>query len=363
MSFPILDDEGKALDARFELGDDSTIIFHSRGGAKEQNPRNSQYEAGLRVLIERLTASKTPIDSVMVDSSAARALPVADRTILTKSEADLPAEKICQLLATRMKAVGQVPGTTGGNSTKKIRIQLGGIYSGKELMARIGVQSARLPVGELTKVTAEDLHYATNALLTCAQHPFGPSTDYDVLLDTGERLPPKAVFGLAATRALGFEVLPGHFTGGIGSPCFRALEAAGYKILEKDTAAPPLPPDAEDVEWAEGNEKLRAHMKKERGSGLAAAKRKEFRRVHGRLFCERCKMDPVTTFGDPAGEACIEVHHAVVQVQEMAAGHRTKLSDLQCLCANCHRVEHRRLAAAQSNSVANAATALGQVAK
>jgi hypothetical protein len=95
-----------------------------------------------------------------------------------------------------------------------------------------------------------------------------------VLLDTGERLPPKAVFGLAATRALGFEALPGHFTAGIGSSYLKTLEGAGYEIVDKDAPAPAVSPDAEDPECREGNEKLRAHMKKERGSGLAAAKRR-----------------------------------------------------------------------------------------
>jgi hypothetical protein len=45
-----------------------------------------------------------------------------------------------------------------------------------------------------------------------------------------------------------------------------------------------------------------------------------------------------------AGEACIEIHHAKVQVSEMQSGHITSLEDLQCLCANCHRFIHRQLA-------------------
>lgn len=184
-------------------------------------------------------------------------------------------------------------------------------------------------------------------------HRFGPSTDYDVLLDTGERLPPKALFGLAATRALAFPVLPGHFTAGIGSPCFRALEGAGYKIVVKDAPAPQVPSEAEDPEWSEGSATLRSHMKKERASGLAAAKRAEFKRIHGKLFCELCKMEPVAVYGDDSGEAAIEVHHAEVQLQEMSPGHRTRLADLQCLCASCHRVVHRRLRLAEMKTFAN----------
>ena len=54
-------------------------------------------------------------------------------------------------------------------------------------------------------------------------------------------------------------------------------------------------------------------------------------------------MDPVEVYGGPHGVACIEVHHHSVQVENMAETHRTKLEDLKCLCANCHRVVHRLL--------------------
>ncbi len=53
-------------------------------------------------------------------------------------------------------------------------------------------------------------------------HKFGESTGYDVIADNGKRLPPKAVFGLSATNALGFELLPDHFQGGQNTVCYRA---------------------------------------------------------------------------------------------------------------------------------------------
>lgn len=64
-------------------------------------------------------------------------------------------------------------------------------------------------------------------------HPFAESTHYDVLLDSGRRLAPKAVFGVAARRALGLDLRPKHFRGGERTPCFRAIRAAGYKIVPK----------------------------------------------------------------------------------------------------------------------------------
>lgn len=103
----------------------------------------------------------------------------------------------------------------------------------------------RLPVDALRRVTAAHVERAVDALLAGVDHPFGESTDFDLLTLNGERLPPKAVFGLAATDALGFKVLPKHFTGGLGTPSFQILEAAGFRIEAKSSegrAIESLPP-------------------------------------------------------------------------------------------------------------------------
>lgn len=204
--------------------------------------------------------------------------------------------------------------------------------------------AGRLPAEELKKVTAKHIWDAVQALLVDdVRHPFGPSTDYEVLADDGTRLPPKAVFGIAATHALGFEVGPGHFSGGVNTPCFRAIQRAGYEIVRKgqQTHAQRIPPSDEEQEWSEGGKRLMVHLRSERRPGLSAAKKADFIEQHGALFCERCKRDPVKEYGE-LGEACIEVHHTVL-VSDMKPDHKTKLSDLTCLCANCHRVIHRQL--------------------
>lgn len=71
-------------------------------------------------------------------------------------------------------------------------------------------------------------------------HGFAPSNDYDLITVDDQKLPPKAVFGVAATLALGFEVFPKHFTAGENSICFRALRKAGYVIATKDSWLPLL---------------------------------------------------------------------------------------------------------------------------
>lgn len=109
-----------------------------------------------------------------------------------------------------------------------------------------------------------------------------------------------------------------------------------------------MPPAAEDMGWTEGRTVLVTHLRKERASGLAQAQKADFIRQHGHLRCEQCGMTPADQYGEH-GDACIELYHRAVQVKDMAEQRETVLDDLQCLCANCHRVEHRRLKAALSS--------------
>lgn len=203
----------------------------------------------------------------------------------------------------------------------------------------------RLPAEEFNKIEADHILEAVQMLLGgYVDHAFGASTDYDLVALDDKRLPPKAVFGLAAKLALGFEVLPKHFTAGETSTCFRILRQAGYQIIEKNEPVRTSPLLAEtDQEWAEGRPKLITHLVRERAKGLAQAKRSHFKREHGKLFCERCKLDPVEVYRSVDGEACIEVHHSNVHVSEMSNGHKTNMAHLQCLCANCHRFVHKLL--------------------
>jgi len=205
----------------------------------------------------------------------------------------------------------------------------------------------RLPVLAFNPIGADHILEAVQLLLSgYVDHPFGSSTDYDLIAMEGNRLPPKAVFGIAAKLATGVEVLPKHFTAGETSLCFRVLRQAGYQIVPKEQHVEVTPPLSEsDQEWTEGRTKLVTHLVRERAKGLAQAKRSKFKREHGKLFCERCKLDPVKVYGSVDGEACIEVHHNDVHVSNMEEGHKTRLEALQCLCANCHRFVHKQLKA------------------
>ncbi len=207
----------------------------------------------------------------------------------------------------------------------------------------------RYPSDVLKRVTPDLIFASVTSLSAGAPHRFGESTDYDLITDEGMRLPPKAVFGHALSLALKVEILPKHFTGGENSVCFRLLREAGYRIVPKGkivSIEEEFDFDTEETSgalYSEGAKILRQHVARERKPAAARAKKASFIKTHGHLFCERCHADPVEIFGSEHGEACIEVHHAQVQVSHMPEDHRTRLEDLQCLCANCHRFVHRLL--------------------
>ncbi|MFM9487866.1 HNH endonuclease [Pseudomonas monachiensis] len=353
--FRVAANDGTAIDAHYEV-DGDTIIFHSRGGTKGKSAINTEYAQGLEALLLRLSAASIPLLRVWVDSSRVQGLTVEQRTIFDEADRAASPNAALRLISSRMKSVGRAEKSQegGGNSTRRICLQVFSGTAKSTLVDTLGGAPVvkdlrsldRIPAEELRTVTAEYVWQAVQELLSGKQVPgFGPSTDYDLITDEQIRLPPKAVYGLAASKTFGFAVQPRHFTAGVNSPCFNVLEAAGFRIVRKGEAdeQPGIPLPAEDRQWAEGQPRLIFHLRRERAPGLSRAKKAEFLRVHRRLFCERCRMDPVETYGGDHGEACIEVHHHDVQIAEMALGHQTRLEDLQCLCASCHRVVHRLL--------------------
>lgn len=354
--FRIVDDGDSPLDARLEIVDEE-LVLHSRSGNSGGESRNPDYALALRLLLKRLQAAKLRIEAAWVDSSRVQSLPLSERLIFGAGDADVSPEESFTLMTTRMRLVGQHPNTTShGNSTKRIRIKLAGSPSVQSLIEGLravpvnkDVRSReRLPAEKLNTVSAEHVWRAVQQFLGGAsQEGFGPSTDYDLIADDGTPLPPKAVFGMAASEAFGFQVLPKHFTAGLGSPCFQVLERSGYRVIPKSAGSGSVAAiELGEFEWTEGRKRLVQHVKKERGNGLARAKKDQFKRTHGgKLFCERCGVDPVALYETEHGEACIEVHHHAVQVKDMGGSHSTKLEDLQCLCANCHRLVHRLLKA------------------
>jgi 5-methylcytosine-specific restriction enzyme A len=105
-------------------------------------------------------------------------------------------------------------------------------------------------------------------------------------------------------------------------------------------AIPPADADqAEDYSAPEGRLLLRRHLARERSPRLRRRKIESVLKNGGRLACEACGFDFAQQYGE-RGAGYIECHH-VVPLHQAGEGN-TKLSDLALICANCHRMIHRR---------------------
>lgn len=110
-----------------------------------------------------------------------------------------------------------------------------------------------------------------------------------------------------------------------------------WRDIGNPDAAPPRDVDAE---FAEGSQKMRAHLVRERSRALIKAKRAAVFASTGALACEVCGFDFASRYGAIGSDFC-EVHHT----KPLAATsfvRRTKLADLAIVCSNCHRMIHRR---------------------
>lgn len=355
MRFRFHDDSGVPIDSHFEVRS-GELILHSRGGTiGSANARNTQYGLALRILLERIHRSELKVAKVWVDSAPAQKLPMERRIIFLADKEQMSPLELVTTLSSRMAAVGRSPTARRGkgNSTKRLRFAFDEGATDERIARVAGWGGAgtpsneygRLPAAALSQVTADHIWRAVERLVDRGvSHSFGDSKKYDVISDDGTRLPPKAVFCVAASEALGFEVRPNQFTAGIDSLCFRAIIDAGYRIVAKDEKHQDddLPADPEEKFWAEGNEKYVRHLRRERASGLVRAKKRAFIRQHGRLYCEKCNLEPQSLYGATVGDAAIEVHH-ILPLGVSNDTRKSVLSDLICVCANCHRVIHYEL--------------------
>lgn len=345
----LIGDNGSPLNARVEI-QASGIVLHSRSG----KDRNRDYRPALELLLSRLDAAGLAYE-VYVDSRPVQNILLADRR-LTFSRNVPVAARFDEIV----RAMNH--GTDSHGAWRRLLIEVPGVTPDKlrDVVRAVEENTTidRLPASDLRKVKASHIYRAVEKLLAGGDAPnFAPSRDYDVLTGNGIPLAPKKVFGLALEEALGIEAFPAHFSAGWGQVSFELLEEAGLWIVpKKGAAARPkarpsvvkaaltgFVPTEEERVWIEGNPKIVVHLKRERNPGLAKRKRDEFVSEHGRLFCEDCGLDPVERYGNDAGAACIEVHHHRTHVAEMRAGHESTTDDLKCLCANCHRVLHRKL--------------------
>ncbi len=155
--------------------------------------------------------------------------------------------------------------------------------------------------------------------------------------------PAATVFPLTAEQS---EVLATLVTGGNPS-CTPVVEdhllgvqRATPRIGERDEA----PFDLEELaffEAREGSRVLRLHQIRERDSTLRRRAKDLYRERTGGLACTVCDFDFEARYGK-IGADFAEVHHAVPLSSYEEDGAITDVRALVVVCANCHRMLHRR---------------------
>lgn len=114
--------------------------------------------------------------------------------------------------------------------------------------------------------------------------------------------------------------------------------AISAELVEADRWIADEDPSAEEA--VEGRLLTRVHKLRERSSDLPGLKKRAVLRATGKLDCEGCGFNFRARYGEHAGDYA-EVHH-LTPLSELGENVKTTLADLAVVCANCHRMIHRR---------------------
>lgn len=111
---------------------------------------------------------------------------------------------------------------------------------------------------------------------------------------------------------------------------------------ECDVSSEPEKDEFSQDLFREGKLRLQAHYRRERSTKLVSLAKQQFKTKHGRLFCEVCRFDFSLFYGD-IGADFIEAHHREpLSELDIHDTRETTIADLAMVCANCHRMLHRR---------------------
>jgi len=122
-----------------------------------------------------------------------------------------------------------------------------------------------------------------------------------------------------------------------------ALLATAAAIRANSSELSPSDADVDEPEFEEapeGSVLTRVHRVRERNKRLVERRKSQALAEDGVLACEACGFDFAEAYGSH-GAGYVECHHTVPLV-ELRPGSSTKIADLALVCANCHRMIHRK---------------------
>ena len=96
----------------------------------------------------------------------------------------------------------------------------------------------------------------------------------------------------------------------------------------------------DDIGFAEGRERLKTHLIRERNPSVITLAKKRALAQSGVLRCAVCGFNFEERYGE-IGQGFIEGHH-IKPVSQLLPGEETKVEDIILLCSNCHSMIHRK---------------------
>jgi 5-methylcytosine-specific restriction protein A len=110
-------------------------------------------------------------------------------------------------------------------------------------------------------------------------------------------------------------------------------------VIETEKNPPQLIYQEEEY-FPEGRVLYRLHRTRERNRDLVKKAKDKRKKEAGLLKCDVCQFNFFEKYGD-IGADYIECHHTK-PVSELEDSNKTQLKDIALVCANCHRMLHRK---------------------
>jgi 5-methylcytosine-specific restriction protein A len=163
--------------------------------------------------------------------------------------------------------------------------------------------------------------------------------------DTDGRETNKAINAILKSKPLKFDVLEQKYLAYCGLLGIKPQLEGGTFAVERKYWTLKLETDFHNNneltgEFPEGKLVERTHKARERNSQVIDLAKSNYKKNHGKLFCQACHFDFEDKYGIE-GKDFIEGHHTIA-VSDMPPGFKTKPEDFAMLCANCHRMVHRK---------------------